>query len=343
MANCLVISTTACLQCKFGYSLNSLKQCAQDTTFTLEYELLPTSYYYNKAASLVRVCLNINSAFTTSCTAVATGINYCSSATSGICTQCVTSFYLTSNMCKPCWSTYSNCLICDPYNCQQCVPTYFLALQSSLYSISQVMSGVNTSVSSCLPCNIYGCYYCRSEYDTRGIFNVRCDQCLFSYKLHNHTCIKCSSGTYFSPTLKVCTPCAIQNCSYCNSNDVACDQCDGSLYFDKVTKTCLDMTSVLTSQTLSSNNAYEILNKSLTLSSTSIVNDQKLLMTNCASSSNGFACLCTNASEVYSSLCYALSSNVKALTITPASFGFTGTTLTTADLTSNFALLLLLS
>jgi hypothetical protein len=116
----------------------------------------------------------------------------------------------------------------------------------------------------------------------------------------------------------------------------------GSLYFNG--SACIDMAPVLTNQSISSQNAFEILNKSLPYSSTSIVNDAKLLMTDCAGSSNGFACLCnSNSTITYSSLCYLLNSSLVTMPLTVASFGLTNTSYSTSYLQLNAGLLLLLS
>lgn len=101
------------------------------------------------------------------------------------------------------------------------MPTHFLVLQSTTYSIFQVQSSnTSSTVTQCLPCSIYNCQYCRSEFDSKGVFNVRCDKCLFGLKLYNHTCISCPSGQYFSLSERACLDCSstIANIMYCSIN-----------------------------------------------------------------------------------------------------------------------------
>lgn len=192
-----------------------------DISYSLQYELIPTLYYTDKTAIYTRICLDPTFTFNTTsslCNSYSTTINYCILVNNSLCISCVSSFYLAGSICRPCYSNISNCLTCDIKNCFQCNPTYFLALQSSSYSIDQVLAGINSTVTSCLPCSVYGCIYCRSEFDSRGIFSVRCDKCLFGYKLHNHTCVSCPWGTYFSLSQRVCLNCTISNCMYCTTN-----------------------------------------------------------------------------------------------------------------------------
>jgi hypothetical protein len=97
-------------------------------------------------------------------------------------------------------------------------------------------------------------------------------------------------------------------------------------------------------QLLNDSIAYEILNKSMPFSSTIIINDQKLLMTNCANSSNGFACLCNSSSiATFTSLCYPLNPNLSAYTLDPLKFSLLNTSISTDYFIDHISSLLLLS
>ncbi len=63
-------------------------------------------------------------------------------------------------------------------------------------------------------------------------------------------------------------------------------------------------------------------------------------MTNCLTSSNGFACICDNSSLTFTSLCYSISSSLSSLSINTL---FTLSTYTTIQLKQNLKTLLLLS
>jgi hypothetical protein len=225
----IISSPTECAQCIFGYYLDSTKICKPDSKCQLEFELLPISYYYNTTAQTdrVRVCLDPTTTWnstSSTCENFNSTINYCvtaSATNSSICSKCVQSYYFepSTNKCTPCASKYSNCLLCDANNCLQCMPTHFLVMQSTAYTIFQVQQGQSGSaVTQCLPCSIYSCQYCRSEFDSQGTFNVRCDKCLFGFKLYNHTCLSCPQGQYFSLSERVCLNCNVSGSMYCNIN-----------------------------------------------------------------------------------------------------------------------------
>ena len=103
------------------------------------------------------------------------------------------------------------------------------------------------------------------------------------------------------------------------------------------------MTEAIAGLTLNESNAYEILNKSLPYSSTAIINDTKLLMTNCNGSSNGFACLCNaTPNNIYTSLCYYITPSITAMTFILPTL-ISNNTYNTQTLNQNASLLLLLS
>ena len=345
IVNCLVISNNSCVLCVDGYFV-STPSCLSGSALNLYLQLLPSNYYLNTSSSLQSSCISLSqSFFNSTCTALTSGLSYCLTATNSTCTACLPQFYLNaSNICKPC-SQYSNCFGCDQYNCKLCLPSYYLVISLNSNSVTTFFgSSSSGSTSSCLPCSIYGCLSCRTEFDSTGINNIRCDTCLFGYRIFNYTCYLCPDGKYFDSTLRTCQNCVIIGCQYCSNNPLTCDQCLNNSYYSAPDSTCLPMSYVTGNNSLTQSNAYEILNKSMPYSSTLIVNDYKLLITNCAGDSNGYACFCGNlTSVVYTSLCYPLYSNITQLTLTPQLVNSTTTTLTKSLYISNLVLLQLLS
>jgi hypothetical protein len=229
----IISSPTECAQCIFGYYYDTTnKSCKVDIKYQLQFELLPIYYYFSSSvqSDRVRVCLDPTTAWTSGTSTCdvynTTTLKYCltvNTNNSALCDKCVQSYYFepTTGKCTPCSSKYTNCLLCDTNNCLQCMPTHFLVLQSTTFSIFQVLSSnTSSTVTQCLPCSIYNCQYCRSEFDSKGSFNVRCDKCLFGLKLYNHACMSCPSGQYFSLSERVCVDCSktISGIMYCNIN-----------------------------------------------------------------------------------------------------------------------------
>ena len=131
---------------------------------------------------------------------------------------------------------------------------------------------------------------------------------------------------------------------YCGANPNACEQCTSSFYYDSVTSTCQDISLVYSSVGLTAGNAYEVLNKTLPLSSTTIYNNQKLLITSCKDSSNGYACLCTSTTTTsVTALCQPISTSLSGLTLSNSIVGTNTTTLTKSDFINNRVLLQMLS
>ena len=233
------------------------------------------------------------------------------------CSKCVPTYFLDGNgTCRPC-SDFANCLFCDRHNCKQCLSSFYLVVDLGFSSASQFFSSASaTSGSSqCLPCSIYGCKACRNEFNSNNINHVRCDACLFGYRLFNFTCFYCPDGTYFNFTNKACDRCT-DNCQICNADSTACEQCSPGYYWNGTV--CVNISNYYLSL-YSSTFSFELLNKSLPLSSTEIINDKILLIGSCKSKSNGYACLCNStASTTYSSLCYPINSNLTTVTTTLA-------------------------
>jgi len=117
-------------------------------------------------------------------------------------------------------------------------------------------------------------------------------------------------------------------------------------YYDTTAGTCSNLTTFLVTPTLSSSNVFEVLNRSMPLSSTYIVNNQKLLVTSCADTSNGYSCYCpTGTTNTYTSLCQTIPTSLLTATLDPLTlFGTNSTSLTkTTFFTSNLRTMQLLS
>lgn len=277
---------------------------------------------------------------------MSTNISSCVVANGSICSQCVNHYYVSSaGQCRPC-SVYPNCLSCDQYNCKQCSPQYYLAVDLGLNSIFSFYNSTSisaTTTSQCLPCTILGCYLCRNLFNDQSINQVVCDECLFGYTLYNYTCYLCPDGTYFNITNKACTSCSVTNCQYCPSNP-NCQQCLSGYYFNQTSTTCSSLTTLLAAPLLNAN-TFEVLNKSLPGSSTYIINNQILLINNCADTSNGYTCYCTSTNTTtYSSLCYPININLTSATLDSNSiFGYPNFSLPKATFLNNLRTVLLLS
>ena len=77
-----------------------------------------------------------------------------------------------------------------------------------------------------------------------------------------------------------------------------------------------------------------MLNRSLPGSSTFIINDQKLLVTYCTDSSNGYVCYCpVNSSVTYTSLCQIIDTGLTTAALDP-SLLFNNQTNTSLDKTT---------
>lgn len=213
LTNCLVISQSSCLQCQIGYYING-GICIVGSATNLYIEVLPNSYYLNTSnLTYSAICLNKSQLFDTT-------TKLCTALTS--LSGCHPQFYSNLSVCRPC-SKLTNCLSCDGYNCLLCSVGYYLVVQLNSNSIQSFFATPSAlSSSKCLPCSIFGCLSCRSEFGKDGINQVRCDQCLFGYRLSNYTCFQCASGFYYSSVLKACTACSVINCQYCNNDESKC-------------------------------------------------------------------------------------------------------------------------
>jgi len=141
---------------------------------------------------------------------------------------------------------------------------------SSFYSSTNVSKSVT---SQCLPCSIYGCLTCRNEFKDNNINKVKCDKCLFGYRLFNYTCYSCKSGQYFNYTTKSCQNCNALNCSICNKDPSGCEECIAGFYWNGTQ--CLDINTnyYYSPSTMQSYFSFEIFNKSFPKSSTEILNN----------------------------------------------------------------------
>ena len=198
---CLIYQLGACLQCLSGYSLSS-GSCLYSPSLWLQ--VLPATYYLTPGAfsnSILSTCLSHSQYFVNgSCAAVASGVSYCISAVSSVCSQCVNNFYLTQGQCISC-AVYGHCLTCDQYNCKQCQPDYYLAVDLNLGSIYNFYNATTQGAQAqCLPCSILGCLTCRNAFADDGTGQVLCDQCLFGYSLYNHSCYLCADGYFLNIT-----------------------------------------------------------------------------------------------------------------------------------------------
>lgn len=179
--------------------------------------------------------------------------------------------------------------------------------------------------SQCLPCSILGCLYCRNDFRSSNINSVRCDQCLFGYTLYNHTCYLCPNGFFLDIVSQNCSAC-MANCQFC-LGATTCTQCMPNFYYNTATAACANLTVFLVSPVLTSANVFEVLNRSLPLSSTYIVNNQKLLVTSCADTSNGFSCYCpSGTTNIYTSLCQVIPTSLTTVVLDPLALFSTNST-----------------
>ena len=141
---------------------------------------MPATYYLTTFnTTTVDLCLSISTSFNlATCSALTSAISYCLTEVISVCTECIPSFFLNSSLqCRSC-SANPNCLTCDRFNCKQCQPDHYLAVDLSLNTIDSFFTSATVSqsvTSQCLPCSISGCLYCRNYYTDNNINKILCD------------------------------------------------------------------------------------------------------------------------------------------------------------------------
>jgi hypothetical protein len=176
-----------------------------------------------------------------------TGCEVC--ASSGVCSTCQPTYYLTAPSCTLCSATYANCLVCTAASCLQCQQGFIKNDQGACIALGNCTYGCITcaggACSVCSPsfylnsnktctakCStgVYtslGCVCLPGMYLVNGV----CTACSSTNCLEcdQGACLKCVSGYY--PLLDTCVSC-IANCESCSSAAI-CDKCKlGYIFVD---------------------------------------------------------------------------------------------------------------
>jgi proprotein convertase subtilisin/kexin type 5 len=131
--------------------------------------------------------------------------------------MCGAGFYLSGSICIQC---ATNCAMCTPAGCSNCIQGYFLT------------SALTCSVNCQLPCST-----CSANFPTK------CTSCIagYSYSSINNQCIQqltCNGACSVCPIgyilqLGQCIQCNVTNCQQCNTNNLQqCLSCAPGYYLN---------------------------------------------------------------------------------------------------------------
>ncbi|EAR88128.2 zinc finger lsd1 subclass family protein (macronuclear) [Tetrahymena thermophila SB210] len=139
-----------------------------------------------------------------------------------------------NNQCLPCNSNCSTCNGPNSNNCTSCPLSFYLQSSTST-CVSSCNSNqyADNSLSKCINCNLT-CTTCSGS-------SNNCQSCsgfLFLSTSGNTCTINCLSSEFKNTANNKCEPCH-PSCNTCSgSSSSNCLSCQGSLYFNSVTKTC---------------------------------------------------------------------------------------------------------
>lgn len=197
-------SGTSCSSCKPGnflYYNSSGNACLSSC---------PTGYFADSRSGWCSKCLSTCSA----CTAT------------NNCTQCLSGFTLTNNVCHnqtSCSAAYPYCQYCSGQNCLKCVQPYLLYINRASSASSCVTTcpiGYFASIFTCEACNS-SCSACVNSASN-------CLQCLAGLYLYGQNCVPiCPVGFYANSALQTCQACSA-NCLNCQQT--SCYACQSGYF-----------------------------------------------------------------------------------------------------------------
>lgn len=177
-----------------------------------------------------------------------------------VCTQCLSSFELSSGTCNPC---PPNCQACSNGVCSTCIERYYIDYQANCQSCPIVGTSICTinSLQSCLSNywldnNAANCISC-DPHCQQCSSTTKCTTCNIGFYLqYNYTCATCQSQCfscqdsnsciicanqtlYFNTTLGVCSSGNVANCLF-HSSSTKCTQCNVGYYLNSST-TCIQI------------------------------------------------------------------------------------------------------
>ena len=208
-----------CIKCQYGFYYNKKDEICENKTSNFTFckqslnnitcEICDNNNYFDENG----ICITAN---------------YCSKSTNGICTKCLSGFYLTGN--SVCTNT-DNCSNGDKDTgiCNSCKKGYYLDTKDYICKPNII----NNEFIHCTKIEEGKCIACENNYFLGEDF--KCSSTSNCSESDNGTCFSCSKNYYLDLNYN-CTD--IEHCIYASHVYYKCLECEDGYYYSKKYRQC---------------------------------------------------------------------------------------------------------